>query len=112
MLGIPLYSDLDEEHDYVVQAKGAYDETVRGLYHLGAAGVPIEIRVVLHAATVARLPQLAEFIYRNVPFAAHVALMGLEMFGYVHLNMEKLWIDPADYRDAFAEAVQFSRSGG
>jgi len=30
MLGNPLYSDLSEEHDYVVQARGAFNETVRG----------------------------------------------------------------------------------
>jgi His-Xaa-Ser system radical SAM maturase HxsC len=96
MLGIPLYSDIDEQHDYVVQAKGAFDETVLGLYNLAASNVPIEIRVVLHRLTYRRLPQLAEFICRNFPFADHVALMGLEMFGYVHLNLETVWIDPTD----------------
>jgi hypothetical protein len=34
------------------------------------------VRVVIHALTYRRLPQLAEFIYRNFAFAAHVALMG------------------------------------
>jgi MoaA/NifB/PqqE/SkfB family radical SAM enzyme len=34
MLGIPLYSDVDSEHDFVVQAHGAFVETVLGLHHL------------------------------------------------------------------------------
>jgi hypothetical protein len=65
---------------------------------LAEAGTRIELRVVLHQQTYRRLPQLAEFIFRNFPFVAHVALMGLEMFGYTHLNLPKLWIDPVDYQ--------------
>jgi hypothetical protein len=51
MLGIPLYADVDTIHDYVVQVRGAFDETVLGLYNLAQNQVPIEIRVVLHAQT-------------------------------------------------------------
>ena len=104
MLGIPLYSDVDSEHDYIVQAKGAYEETVLGLHHLARYAVPIEIRVVIHNQTYRRLPQLAEFIARNLPFASHVALMGLEMVGLVNANLETLWIDPYDYQRELAEA--------
>jgi His-Xaa-Ser system radical SAM maturase HxsC len=105
MLGIPLYADVDTIHDYVVQARGAFDETTAGLYHLAAARIPIEIRVVLHAQTYARLPELAEYIYRNFPFATHVALMGLEMFGYTNINFADLWIDPVDYREELRKAT-------
>jgi His-Xaa-Ser system radical SAM maturase HxsC len=110
MLGIPLYSDVDSEHDYVVQAKGAFEETVLGLHHLAQYDVPIEIRIVLHRQTIPRLPQLAEFIARNFPFASHVALMGLEMFGFVHRNYEELWIDPYDYQTQLKEAVEILSS--
>lgn len=106
MLGIPLYSDVDSEHDYIVQAKGAFEETVIGLHHLARCRVPVEIRVVIHRQTVPRLKQLAEFIARNFPFASHVALMGLEMFGFVHRNYEELWIDPYHYQEQLKEAVE------
>jgi His-Xaa-Ser system radical SAM maturase HxsC len=106
MLGIPLYSDVDSEHDFVVQARGAYNETIAGLYHLAEAGVAIELRVVIHRSTYRRLPNLAEFIARNLPFISHVALMGLEMFGFVHWNMESVWIDPATYQTELEEAVR------
>ncbi|MDQ3803559.1 MAG: His-Xaa-Ser system radical SAM maturase HxsC [Acidobacteriota bacterium] len=106
MLGIPLYSDVDSEHDYVVQAKGAFEETVLGLHNLGRYGVPAEVRVVVHKQTYRRLPRLAEFISRNFPFAAHVALMGMEMFGFVHRNMDELWIDPHDYQVELREATE------
>jgi len=105
MLGIPLYSDIDARHDYVVQARGAFDETVRGFYNLARAGVRLELRVVIHKQTYERLPHLAEFIGRNLPFVEHVALMGLEMFGFTPRNLPDLWIDPVDYQAQLEDAT-------
>lgn len=112
MIGVPLYSDLDVEHDFVVQAAGAFDQTMIGLQNLGRFGVPIEIRIVIHRLTYQRLPQLAEFIYRNLSFSAHVALMGLEMMGFAVPNQDALWIDPHDYRNELREATRFLAGRG
>jgi His-Xaa-Ser system radical SAM maturase HxsC len=112
VVGVPLYSDLDFEHDFVVQAAGAFDETLAGLQNLGRYGVAVEIRVVIHRLTVPRLLQLAEFIYRNLPFSAHVALMGLEMTGFTIPNLEALWIDPVDYGKELVEATTFLAARG
>ena len=106
-LGIPLYSDLPAEHDYVVQAKGAFNETLTGLHNLARFGIQIEIRVVIHKQTYLRLINLAEFIWRNLPFVDHIALMGLEMMGYVKKNIEVLWIDPVEYQNELEEAVRY-----
>lgn len=111
-IGIPLYSDVSGDHDYVVQAKGAFDQTIMGLHQLARWGQRIEIRVVLHALTIRRLPQLAEFIYRNLTFADHIALMGLETIGYTPRNLTQLWIDPKDYQPELCEAVETLRLGG
>lgn len=105
MLGIPVYSDLSHVHDYVVQADGAYDETIRGILNLRQSGVPVEIRVVLHKQTVSRLTALAEFITRNLLFVSHVALMGLEMTGFTKANLDDLWIDPILYKSELSKAV-------
>lgn len=105
MIGIPIYADLPHVHDYVVQADGAFDETIRGVLNLKQAGVRVEIRVVLHKQTIPRLTALAEFITRNLLFVDHVALMGLEMTGFTKANLDDLWIDPADYADELATAV-------
>lgn len=106
MLGIPVYSDIDSEHDYVVQAKGAFDETVIGLHNLARYNIPTEIRVVIHAVTYRRLPKTAEFIARNLPFVAQVAVMGMEMVGFVHRNLTTLWIDPHDYQRELHAATE------
>lgn len=107
MIGVPLYSDLEAEHDFVVQARGAFHQTMIGLQNLGRHGVPVEIRVVLHRHTVRRLPALAEFVYRNLTFASHVALMGLEMMGFAVANADDLWVDPFDYRHELRRATLF-----
>jgi His-Xaa-Ser system radical SAM maturase HxsC len=105
MFGIPVYSDLDYEHDYVVQAKGAFEDTILGLHNLARFGVAVEIRVVVHRFTYKRLPELAGFIYRNLTFARHVALMGLEATGFAKGNMDALWVDPWDYREQLERAT-------
>ena len=105
MVGIPVYSDVSTVHDYVVQADGAFDQTIRGILNLKRLNQKVEIRVVLHQQTYRELPRLAEFIARNLLFADHVALMGLEIMGFTRANLDKLWIDPADYQRELREAV-------
>ncbi|MBX3220106.1 MAG: His-Xaa-Ser system radical SAM maturase HxsC [Labilithrix sp.] len=112
MIGIPLYSDVPEDHDYVVQARGAFSETVRGVLNLKRYGIRVEIRVVLHAQTYARLPELARFLTRNLLFVDHVALMGLELMGFAKTNLEELWVDPLDYQQQLAEAVAILSHAG
>lgn len=106
-LGIPLYSDYYQQHDYIVQAKDAFNQTIQGLYKLAKYGQRIEIRVVLQKQSISRLSKLAAFIYRNLPFVEHVAFMGLEYQGYTPHNIDHLWIDPVYYMDELREAVEY-----
>jgi His-Xaa-Ser system radical SAM maturase HxsC len=106
MLGVPLNSCIANEHDFIVQARGAFDEAVRGILNLARCDLAIEIRVVVQRANVQRLPALARFIARNLPFVRQVALMGLELEGYARLNLHDVWADPVDYAGFLAEAVE------
>jgi His-Xaa-Ser system radical SAM maturase HxsC len=106
MVGIPLYSDISNIHDFVVQADGAYDETIRGIMNLKKYRQKVEIRIVIHQQTYKRLPELAEFITRNLLFVDHIALMGLEMMGFTKHNIDKLWIDPKEYQEELLKAVK------
>jgi His-Xaa-Ser system radical SAM maturase HxsC len=112
MLGIPIYSDDPVRHDYVVQAQGAFDETVRGILNLKRFGQKVEIRIVLHKQTIDRLVSTCEFICRNLVFADHVALMGLEITGFTRPNLDLLWIDPYDYKEVLSQAVSVLNSYG
>jgi His-Xaa-Ser system radical SAM maturase HxsC len=112
MLGIPLYADVADVHDYVVQARGAFDQTVRGILNLKQHGVRVELRFVIHADTVERMVAFARFVARNLLFVDHVALMGLELMGFARANLDAIWIDPLDYQHELREAVDIlDRSG-
>lgn len=105
MIGIPLYGALPEQHDYIVQRRGAYDQTVRGILNLKRHGVRVELRFVVHAETYGWLPSFARFVARNLVFVDHLALMGLELMGFAHANLDALWIDPLDYQRELLEAA-------
>lgn len=109
---IPLYGEVADAHDFVVQAQGAFDQTIRGLHNLARTGQNVEIRVVLHRQTIERLGELVRFIYRNLSFARHVALMGLEPIGFSRANRELVWIDPMDYQRELLEATYFLATRG
>jgi His-Xaa-Ser system radical SAM maturase HxsC len=105
MVGIPIYGPEPSLHDYVVQSRGAFDATVRGVLNLAALNQRIELRVVLHKQTTPHLVDIADFISRNLPFVEQVALMGLEMIGFARANIDDVWIDPIEYKDLLCEAV-------
>ena len=105
VIGIPIYSDDPVRHDFVVQATGAFDETIQGVLNLKRMHQKVEIRIVIHKQTIDRLVQTCEFITRNLLFVDHVALMGLEITGFTRANLDSLWIDPFEYKDTLSEAV-------
>ncbi|TPN15919.1 hypothetical protein FKO01_38860 [Mesorhizobium sp. B2-3-3] len=64
-VGIPIYSADPEVHDYVVQSKGAFNKTIRGIVNLKAVGAEVEIRVVVHKQTYEGLADLSDFIFQK-----------------------------------------------
>jgi len=110
--GIPIYGSEPSLHDFIVQADGAFNETVNGILNLAALGSPIELRVVLQKHTAPWIREIADFIARNLPFVDQVALMGLEMTGFARSNFNDVWIDPYDYADDLAEAARHLDSAG
>jgi His-Xaa-Ser system radical SAM maturase HxsC len=102
---IPLYADTDTEHDFIMQRKGAFEDTIQGLYNLATNRQLVEIRIVVMSLNSKRLPKIAEFIYHNLPFAIHVAFMGMEVEGLAKKNIKKLWASPKEYAPYLKEAV-------
>jgi His-Xaa-Ser system radical SAM maturase HxsC len=112
MAGIPIYSAIDHIHDHVVQARGAFDESVLGILKLKDRGQRVEVRVVLHALTTPRIVETCTWFARNLPFVDHVALMGMENTGFALANDDQLWIDPLDYQNDLAAGVEILASAG
>jgi His-Xaa-Ser system radical SAM maturase HxsC len=112
MVGVPLHSDLPEQHDYIAQRKGAFDETVRGILNLKRSGIRVEIRLVIHAQNRRRLTAFAEFVARNLTFVDHVALMGMEPVGFARANFGLVSSRPAEYQaDLLMAGVRFRQAG-
>ena len=103
-IDIPIFSDIAEEHNYIVGANTFY-KTVQGLYNLALFHQRIGLRIVIHKQTYKRLPQLADYIYHNFPFVSQVAFLQMETIGNADTNLEELWIDPYDYNEELKQAV-------
>lgn len=112
VFGIPLYSDYFQDHDYVVQAKQAFNQTILGFHNMARFGLRVELRVVLHKKTYKRLPSLVKYIFKNLPFVEHVAFMGLEYTGYTPHNSDLLWIEPSEYLKELEDAVFYLHEMG
>lgn len=96
--------------DVMRRMNGAYmgfERAARGIMNLGLLRQNIEIRPVVSKANRRYLRSYSEFIYRNFPFACHVAFMGQEICGNALKNYEQIWADPLDYADALADSVLF-----
>ena len=106
MMEIPLFADNDTEHDAIMGTKGSFYDTIEGLCNLARLDQPVALRPVLHSLTIRRLTQYSEFIYRNLPFVAQVAFMGMETIGSAKSNLSLLWVDPYEYRDQLSMAVK------
>ena len=105
-VGVPLHSDYFRDHDIIAGAKGAFNETMLGLYNLADEGIAIELRVVINRLNYHRLPQLAEYIFKNLYFVSWVAFMGMEDTGLATTNARRIWIEPVEYISNLCDAVQ------
>ena len=105
-VGIPLHSDYTGDHDMIAGVNGAFDETMLGMYNLNAAGVEIELRIVINSINAYRLPNMSDFIFKNLPFVSWVAFMGMEHIGFAVANEKRIWIEPKQYKTSLDEAVK------
>lgn len=105
ILGIPFHSDYIGDHDLIAGTKGAFNETIHGLYNLSEEGCCIELRIVINKLNYMRLPQMADFILKNLSFISWGALMAMEDTGYAVKNNNTIWIEPIDYIPQLCKAV-------
>ncbi len=106
-LGIPLHSDYEGDHDMIAGAKGAYVETMNGLYNIVMQGGCIELRIVMNCLNYQRFLPMAKFIHKNLSFVAWTAFMGMERTGFADSKSDRIWIEPIEYMKELGEAVHF-----
>lgn len=105
---VPLFGATADKHNQIVGTKTFY-RTIKGIYNLAQCNIDIGIRIVIHKLTYKHLSDMAYFIYHNFPFVKQVAFMQMETVGYARDNIDKLWIDPYDYKDELSTAVNYLR---
>lgn len=109
---VPLYGHADFVHDFVVQARGAFEETIAGLLNLRQAEQPIQLRIVLIDPVLRVLPELCTFIGRNLPFVREVALMACEPIGFALANRDQCEVDLADWTLTLEQSTRVLRRHG
>ncbi len=102
---VPLYGHVDYLHDFVVQRRGAFEETVAGLLVLQEYRQPVQLRIVLIEPVLSILSELCGFIGRNLPFVREVALMACEPTGFALANREHCEVDLAHWSDEMQRSV-------
>jgi len=106
---IPLYNAYYAKHDYIVQSKNAFFETINGFYNCAKYGLRTDVRVVLSKQNYNDLDELMYFIYKNIPFVEHIALMGLEYIGFAINNIQDIHINPLEYTEQVKNAIHTCR---
>lgn len=106
---IPLYGHADFVHDFVVQAPGAFDETLSGLLALQTHRQEVQLRTVLIEPVLQILPELAGFVGRNLPFVREFALMGCEPIGYALANRQLCQVDLSSRSQTLEQATRVLR---
>lgn len=109
---IPIYASTDTEHDAIVRSTGSFYDTLSAIHNLALFKQHIEIRFVVMKQNWRRLLQWCDFIYRNMPFVNHIALMGMETTGLAEKNIEAVWVDPIEYANVLRNSVQYLHQRG
>jgi len=107
VVGVPFHSDYAKDHDSIAGCKGAFNETMLGLYNLATAGIYIELRIVMNALNYKRFFAMAEYIHRNLSFVDWIAFMGMEYVGYAVKHNRNIWIEPKEYITQLTSAVRY-----
>lgn len=105
IVGIPLHSDYSGDHDTIAGVKRSFYETIAGLYNLAGCGAAIELRIVINRLNHMRLPYMADFICKNLPFVTWTAFMAMELIGHAEKNEHNIWVEPHEYSASLAKAV-------
>jgi len=100
-------SDNEKDFNEILESNNIYINVLKAIRNLAILKQNIELRIVITKQNYKRLPQIAEFIYRNFPFTYHITFMGMEIVGHAFDNYEKIKVNPTDYENYLFAAIQF-----
>jgi len=110
--GIPLYGHRASLHDALVNAPGAFTETVAGLLNALGLRFRIELRIVPTLGNVAYLPAIVRFVTSSLPGIEVISIMNLEPKGWARTNYKRLYVPVQQQNPALIDAVGIARLAG
>ncbi|WP_245942024.1 His-Xaa-Ser system radical SAM maturase HxsC [Sphingomonas gilva] len=110
--GIPLYADDADLHDRIVGKAGAFERLHDSFDHLLLAGARVELRTVLLANALDRLPYLARHVVVLLSHVEQWSLMGLENIGFARSRWAKLYVDLRTQFGPLGEALDIATLHG
>ncbi len=105
-IAIPIHGSIASKHDYITQAKGGFEQTIRGLTNIINANIETEIRIVVSKLNEDDILDIAKLIVAKFKRVRVVHFVGLEMRGNCAANADKVVIS---YEEAFqSQRKQFN----
>lgn len=100
-IAIPIHGSIASKHDYITQAKGGFEQTIRGLTNIINANIETEIRIVVSKLNEDDILDIAKLIVAKFKRVRVVHFVGLEMRGNCAANADKVVIS---YEEAFSKS--------
>ena len=104
-VAIPLHGDTPELHDRITRAPGSFVQTDKGIRNLLAAGIAVEIRIVVTKLNEDVLKRIADRIIRYYPTVYTVNFIGLETRGNCAKNFREVYIGHRQAFEAMKDAI-------
>ncbi len=104
---VSIHGDTGSVAESIMRCEGGWDKAIQGINNLARLQQQIEIRVVVTKNNVSYLEDIATFLYRNFPFAYHIAFMGQEITGEAVKNFSEIWVEPIEYAASLDKAVRY-----
>jgi len=112
MWGVPIYSDIAQQHDEIVGKKDAFSLLEQGLSTLLEGFAPVELRTVILKSNAARLPELSHWVCSNLQGINFWAIMQLERQGFARNRWDELFYDHSRDFEAIGSAVAIAQAKG
>ena len=110
--GVPLYGHKSSLHDYLVDAHGAFIDTIKGLSNLTQYGQNIELRIVPTKNNIQHLTRIIDFIASNYLNIKVISIMNMEPKGYGRKNFNFLYENVSNQIKYLESAIEIGESYG
>lgn len=110
--GVPLYGHHSSLHDGLVQADGAFLDTIAGLQRMLAKGARVELRIVPVQRNLAHLPHIVQFVSSALGPVEWISIMNMEPKGFARKNFDDLFVPVRSQSTYLSEACAIAGSSG